>query len=325
MLLNLLLLVIGLAGLYYGSEWLVTGASRIAEGFRISPLIIGLTIVAIGTSVPELVVSILAAFDGRPGLALGNVIGSNIANIGLILGLTGTVHVISVEKGLVKREIPIMIGATIFATILAFDGQLNRLDGVLLLFGFIVFSAFFYYISQHENGNGGEDIQEDIASPETDENGAVKVHMAMEFGRIVIGLTVLVIGARLLVNGAVSIAEAMGVSDLVIAVTMVALGTSLPELATSLTAAFKGQGDMAVGNVIGSNVANLLLVLGATSTVATIDIGQTDLSIVEYIVMLIFSIALLPFVRNRKLSRIESAFFLGFYFAFIIYSLFFSR
>lgn len=314
---NIALILVGLVGLYFGGDFLVTGSSRVAFKFKVSPLIVGLTIVAMGTSAPELVVSILAAFDGSPGIALGNVIGSNIANIGLILGFTGTISALAVQETIVKREIPMMIAVTLFASLLILDGQLNRIDGLLMLFSFGVFTYLFYVLATYT------DTEVTIEAP--DEEDAETINMPLEIGRIVGGVALLVVGAQAMVNGAQAIALSFGVSELVVGVTIVAFGTSLPELATSLVAATKGENDIAIGNVIGSNIANLLLVLGATSTIATIDVGNTDLSIVEYLVMLAFSFMLLPFARNRVLSRRESALFLGFYIAFIIYSFFLSQ
>lgn len=319
MLLNIIFILLGLTGLYLGGEFLVTGASQIALKLNIPAIIIGLTVVAIGTSAPELVVSIRAALRGSEGLALGNVIGSNIANIGLILGLTGTISIIQVKSTLVKREIPLLIIVTIFATLLILDGYLNQLDGILLLFGFILFNFLFYYLARQEGHLNGHD-EADIDKPKREESQAIRV--PIELLRIIGGSIILVVAAELMVTGATEFARAIGVSELVIGVTIVAFGTSLPELATSLTAAFKGESDIAVGNVIGSNIANLLLVLGATSTITTIDVGSTDLSIVEYIVMIGFTLLLLPFARNRELSRVESALFLGAYIAFIVYSFF---
>lgn len=317
---NLLLVAIGLAGLFFGGEWLVTGASRVAVRLRISPLIIGLTIVAIGTSAPELVVSIIAATQGSEGLALGNVVGSNIANIGLILGLTGVMRAVNVEESLVKREIPIMLIVTIFATVLILDGRLTRLDGIFLLLGFVAFNALFYFLVRNNPEKSAE--QSSDTSPDKQKReDPNKINLPLEAGRIVLGSLVLVIGAQTLVTGATEIARSIGISEVVIGVTMVAFGTSLPELATSFMAALRGENDIAVGNVIGSNIANLLLVLGATSFLATIDVfNETELTIVEYGMMLLFSFLLLPFARNRVLSRRESALFLGLYAAFIVYT-----
>ncbi len=317
MVLDIFFVLGGLVGLYIGGEFLVEGASRLALKLNIPALVIGLTVVAIGTSAPELVVSTLAALQGNPGLAMGNVIGSNIANIGLILGVTGLVSVIVIKKTLVRREIPIMLIITIFASLLILDGQLSRLDGVLLLFGFIVYNGFFYWLSQQNDHAELEivEIPEDAIKVKLD-----KINVLLEVGRVLAGSLVLVIGAQLMVEGATSLARAIGVSDLVIGVTMVAFGTSLPELATSLTAAFKGESDIAVGNVIGSNVANLLLVLGATSAIATINVGQTDLDVVEFVVMLGLSFVLWGFSRDNALSRWQAVVFLGVYIAFILYT-----
>ncbi len=313
---NILLVLAGLAGLYFGGEWLVTGSSRIALRFNVPAIIIGLTIVAVGTSAPELFVSIQAALGGKEGLALGNVIGSNIANIGLILGISGTISVVAVKQTLIRREIPILIFITFFATALTLDGTLNRLDGILLLLGFAGFNFFFYTISK----NTDEELELDV--PDEEEIDKNKQSVWVDVAYVVSGSVLLIIGSRLMVDGATAIAETIGVSDLVIGVTIVAFGTSLPELATSLTAVFKHEDDIAIGNVIGSNVANLLLVLGATSAISTINIGETDLSVIEYVVMIGFTLILLPFARDKQLSRVESAILLGAYMAFILYSFF---
>lgn len=315
-LVDIVRVVAGLIGLFIGGEWLVRGASRVAEHFGISPLIIGLTIVAIGTSAPELLVSIIAALGGSSDLALGNVVGSNIANIGLILGLTGLITPVAVQVTLVRREIPLTILITVFAVLLMLDGAVQRLDGLLLMVGFIATSAFFYWLAvqQHE---------EDEAAHADDPPGAddKKVQLGLEFVRIIAGIAALVLGANLLVEGASNIARGLGVPELIIGVTMVAFGTSLPELATSIMAAIRKENDIAVGNVIGSNIANLLLVLGATAFIQPFDI-QPDLQTVsvELVVMLAFSLLLWPFARNRILSRRESALFLGGYLAFVVYS-----
>ena len=318
---DIIKVLVGLVGLYYGGDWLVEGASRIAKSFGVSALIIGLTIVAMGTSAPELLVSVTSAFQGESDLALGNVIGSNIANIGLILGIVGIITPIFVQKELVRREIPIMIGVTLFATLLIFDGNLNRLDGLILMFGFIAFNTLFYYIarSQHKEHEVEEALHEDDPDYHDDDDED-EYDIPREFMRVMIGIALLVVGANLMVDGAVNVATALGVSQLVIGITMVAFGTSLPELATSITAALNGESDIAVGNVIGSNVANLLMVLGATSFVNPINVGDNILSVIEFPIMIGFSLLLYPFARNQVLSRRESAIFLGAYFAFILYS-----
>lgn len=317
---DVLLVIIGLVALYFGGGWLVQGASRIAVAFGISAIIIGLTIVAIGTSAPELLVSLSAANRGDAGIALGNVIGSNIANIGLILGLTGLIAPIAVSQTLVRREIPLMIFITIASCVLIVDGSISRFDGVILFSGFIAFNAFFYFLAQrqykeHEAEEAAMEAElgHDIPDPGDD------VRIPIELGRLIVGVIALAFGAEWLVEGASNIAAALGVPDIVIGVTMVAFGTSLPELAASLTAAFKGESDIAVGGIIGSNIANLLLVLGATAIVLPFEIME-GLTTFEFIVMIAFAILLLPFARNKVLSRLESGIFFVVYVAFILYS-----
>jgi cation:H+ antiporter len=315
LLMNLLSIAGGLIGLYFGGEWLVKGASRTALSFALSPLIIGLTVVSIGTSAPELLVSVQAALNGSAGIALGNVIGSNIANIGLILGVTGLIKSIRVQDSLVTREIPLMLVVTVFASLLILDGTLSRLDGVLLLFMFVAMNGLFYYLARQDPSEVDLTIDEDHDGiPDAQE-----VKIPVELVRILFGIGALVLGANLLVSGASDIARSVGISELVIGLTMVAFGTSLPELAASVTAALKDEADIAIGNVIGSNIANLLLVLGATAFILPFDVGG-ELSVVEFVAMIGFSFMLLPFARNRELSRRESALFLGAYLAFVTYS-----
>lgn len=311
---NLILVALGLLGLYFGGELLVTGASRIARRLGLSSLLIGLTIVAVGTSTPELFVSIWSALRGASGISLGNVIGSNIANIGLILGLTGIVATVTVHRNLVRREVPILIFVTIFTTLLMLDGELSRLDGILLLMGFIGFNGVFYWLSRRDVDDQAD---ENLAEEETEDDVSSLGQPAFQ---VVGGIVLLLIGANLMVEGAANMARAVGVSETVIGLTMVAFGTSLPELATSMTAAVKKEADIAIGNIIGSNVANLLLVLGATTAIQPINISGASLTLLEPLVMIGFTVMLVPFVRNRVLATRESAMFLGAYLAFVIYS-----
>lgn len=315
MLLNFLAIAGGLFGLYLGGEWLVKGSTRTAFSFAVSPLIIGLTIVSLGTSAPELIVSVQAAFSGSSGIALGNVIGSNIANVGLILGVTGLIKSIKIKPTLIRREIPIMLVITIFTSALVLDGIISQVDGFILLALFVVFNWFFYYLATHE--------EQEVSVLIDDNDGHVistdEIKLPIEFLRIGAGIVALVVGANLLVTGASNVALAVGISELVIGLTMVAFGTSLPELAASVTAALKDEGDIVMGNVIGSNVANLLLVLGVTAFILPFDVSG-QVSLVEFGVMIAFSVLLLPFARNGELSRMESAFLLVGYVAFIGYS-----
>lgn len=323
---DILLVVLGLVGLFLGGNWLVQGASRIATALNISDLIIGLTIVAVGTSMPELLVSVLSASQGSSGIALGNVVGSNIANVGLILGLTGLIAPIVVRESLVRRGIPVLIIVTIFASLLILDGEISRLDGVLLLFGYVAYNWFFYNMARRQQAEAeAEEAAAEAAGAAPAPDPGAGISIPTEAVRFVIGVVVLILGANWLVEGATNIAEVLGVPPLVIGITMVALGTSVPELATSITAALRGESDIAVGNVVGSNVANLLLVLGATATILPIEIGSSaegaaELSIVEFAAMIGFTLLLLPFALDRKFSRFESALFLGAYIAFIAYT-----
>ena len=314
MLENMLLLLVGLACLFYGGNWLVRGASGLALSYGVSILIIGLTIVAIGTSMPEMLVSVQAALAGKSDLAIGNVIGSNIANIGLILGATGLITPLRVKATLLRREIPIMIGITLFAAALTLDGAISRADGALLLLAFAAFSALFYVLARREQDSRDQLLSELEADPPAEERSRTR-----EVVFLLLGIATLVIGSRLMVEGAVNLARLIGVSELIIAITLVAFGTSLPELAASLSAAFHKETDLAIGNVVGSNIANLLLILGVTALVQPIAVDRAEVQF-EFLVMIAFAALLIPFMRKQRLSRRGSALFLGAYIVFIGYS-----
>ena len=304
---DIIWIVVGLVGLFFGGDWLVKGASRIAKSLDVSPLIIGLTIVSVGTSAPELLVSVQAALDGVSDIAVGNVIGSNIANIGLILGISGVIAPIAVQLDIIRRAIPILVLTSIFTYILAFNNTLSRLDGTILLLGFVGYNILYYFLAKREH-----DAHLDHPHDHDD------VRIPFEVVRLVAGIALLVIGADRLVLGATSIARSIGVSELVIGVTMVAFGTSLPELATSIVASWQKQSDIIIGNVIGSNIANLLLILGTTSLIRPIAIEQSVIEF-EFIIMLGFTLLVFPFALNRILSRYESAAFIIAYLVFILW------
>lgn len=313
MLFDAALLLAGLIALFYGGNWLVRGASNLALSFGVSVLLIALTFVAIGTSMPELLVSIQAALVGKSDLAIGNVIGSNIANIGLILGATGLIAPLSVQVNLLRREIPIMIGFSFGAFALTLDGSIDRLDGAVLLLGFAGFNAMLYRLAKNE-----QDQQERLLA-DLDDAPRQNQDRGREFVWLLLGILALVFGSRLMVEGAVNLARLFGVSELVIAITMVAFGTSLPELAASLSAAYHRQTDLAIGNVVGSNIANLLLVLGLTAFVRPISVKGAEVQF-EFIVMIAFAVLLLPLLRRQQLGRWQAALFLGAYIGFILYS-----
>lgn len=316
---DIILILLGLIGLFFGGDFLVKGASRIAASLGIEPLVIGLTIVAFGTSTPELLVNISAALQGSTDISIGNVIGSNVSNIGLVLGMTGFIFPIMVKTGLVQREIPILIGVSVFVYIIAFNGEISQMEGLLLLTGFFVFNGFMYWQTQRARTRGEMNHEDDAQS---DIEGDVEVNpeavnRALEAGRVVVGIAVLMLGARFMVDGATSIARDFGVSEFVIGASLVAVGTSLPELSASVVAALRRQSDIAIGNVIGSNIANLLVVLGPTAMVAPMPVPDNVLQF-QFPALLVFTWLLLPFSLNMILSRRESLVYLAGYAGFII-------
>ncbi len=308
------LLIAGFVGLFFGGNWLVRGASNLALSFGVSVLIIALTFVAIGTSMPELLVSVQAALAGKSDLAVGNVIGSNIANIGLILGATGLIAPLSVKAILLRREVPIMILVSLLAFALTLDGQITRLDGVILLLAFVAFNLLIYWLARRES----ETQERLLADLEGSPDG--KVSRGREFLFLFAGVAALVLGSRMMVEGAVNLARFFGISELVIAITLVAFGTSLPELAASLSAAYHRETDLAIGNVVGSNIANLLLILGVTAFVQPIQVERGAVQF-EFFVMIAFAVLLIPFMRHQRLGRRGAALFLGAYIAFVVYSI----
>lgn len=315
MVLNVVFVILGLLGLFYGADWLVKGAARLARSFGVPTLVIGLTVVAFGTSAPELLVSVTAALRGSSDIALGNVIGSNIANIGFILGLTGLLFPIAVHARVIRREIPLMIAISLVTYAIAFDGLISRFDGLILVAGLIAFN-----ITAYVQATKGEDEALLLEIEEFEELESITAPSARltELGRIALGIAILMLGSRFMVDGAVAIARALGVSELVIGITLVAFGTSLPELATSLVAAFRKESDISVGNIIGSNIYNLLAILGITALVRPIPVAADTLR-VEIPVMLAFSIALWPFVLDKKLHGWRAGVLFAAYLGFAIW------
>ena len=310
MILTALTLVAGLVLLIVGAELLVKGASRVAAGFGISPLVIGLTVVAFGTSSPELAISVSSAWKGEADIAVGNVLGSNIFNVLLILGLSALITPLVVSKQLVKVDVPLMIGASTLAFLLALDGRIALWEGGLLFAGVVAYCIFAIRLGK-ATGETGEPIE-----------GADRTWMSL--GLVAVGLVLLVLGSQWLVGAAVAIATAMGISELVIGLTIVAAGTSMPEVATSVTAAIRGQRDIAVGNVVGSNLFNLLAVLGLTALVAPDGLPVSDAAIrFDFPVMLAVAVACLPiFFVGYTIQRWEGALFLGYYVAYTVYLVF---
>jgi len=315
---NLILIIVGLAGLFFGGDWLVTGASRLARSFGISALIVGLTVVAFGTSAPELLVSVQAVLEGSGDLSVGNIIGSNISNIGLILGLTSLIFPVFVQAQLIRREIPIMIFASLVTVFFVSDGVIQRTDGIALLGMFVAFNLYMGYLTLQERHEHQEEIEAGVEQ-EPDPDLIPPEQRLREVGRLVLGLIVLVIGARLTITGATAVAREIGVSELVIGVSLVAVGTSLPELATAMVASFRKENDIALGNIVGSNIFNLLLILGITATTKPLTIPDRVLGF-DIVVMMFFSLALLPLaMTDRKISRTEATIMFSLYIAFIVF------
>ncbi len=305
-------LIGGLVLLVVGAEVLVRGAARLAAQFGIPPLIIGLTVVAFGTSAPETAVSVQAAFNGTGDIAIGNVIGSNIANILLILGLSALVAPLIVSRQLIRLDVPLMIGASLVTWALAMDGQLGRLDGMLLFGGVLAYTTFLIVSSRKDKAAAeGDEFAEEFGLHEPPKPYAWAVNLAL----LVVGLLLLVGGSNFLVEGAVTLAKALGLSELVIGLTVIAIGTSLPELATSMIAAFKGERDIAVGNVVGSNLFNLLCVLGLASLVSPLPINVSANALAfDFPVMIAVAVACLPiFFAGYRINRWEGALFVGYY------------
>ncbi|WP_456088689.1 calcium/sodium antiporter [Parabacteroides sp.] len=292
MITSLTLLILSLVALYIGAGWLVQGSSALALKAKISPLVIGLTIVAFGTSSPELAVSLDATLNGQGDIAIGNIVGSNIFNIGIILGISATICPLQVKKQLLRIDIPILLAATTLLTILFWNGTLSRLEGLLFLGGIIIYTLFSLFYSRKHGEGPNLELEE---QPK---------HWAIDMLAIIGGLVVLVFASRLLVNNAVSIAKELGLSEAVIGLTIVAAGTSMPELATSIVAAFKRKTDIAIGNIVGSNLFNILAIAGSCSLIHPIE--AKNINDIDLLVMLAISALLLPLVKSgHKISRAE--------------------
>lgn len=311
---NIFQLVIGLVALIAGAELLIKGASRLAAALGISPLIIGLTVVAFGTSAPELAINLQAAFAGEADLALGNVIGSNIFNILLILGISALIVPLVVHQDLLRLDVPLMIGLSILVFILALDGVLSRIDGIILVTGLVLFLAFIFVRSRKEK----IEIQEEYAQEFGDSGKNGTRRMIMNAGLVLGGLGLLVWGSDWLVEGAVALALFFNISELVIGLTVVAVGTSLPEVATSVIAAFRKERDIAFGNVVGSNIFNLLSVLGITSLVAPLGINvPAEALAFDMPIMIAVAVATLPVAfTGSQIARWEGALFFLYFIAY---------
>jgi cation:H+ antiporter len=307
----------GLVVLIVGAECLVRGASRLAAALGVSPLVIGLTIVAIGTASPEIAVSLQAAASGQGNLALGNVLGSNIFNILFILGMTALVVPILIAEQLIRLDAPIMLGVSLLAYGLALDGKLGRLDGILLLAGLAGYTIFALRQSRRES----KAVQDEYAREFAEKEKPTRRNLIKDLGLILIGLGLLVLGARWLVDSASAIARALGVSELIIGLTIVAVGTSLPEVATSVIAALRKESDIAVGNAVGSNIFNLLGVLGISSVLAPggIVVGAHVLRLDFLVMIFVALVCLLVFYIDNRISRPEGGLLITYYVLYIAF------
>lgn len=336
------LLIIGFVLLVVGAEVLVRGASKLAIAAGLSPLVVGLTVVAYGTSAPELAVSLQSSFSGQADIAIGNIVGSNIANILLILGITATVSPLFVAKQLVRLDVPLMIGVSLLLLIMSFDGTINSLEGGILVLGAIAYTVFTLYQSRQETlqqekaerAQETEDAQNrpdlsqvassnDDSGPQPRRKPSPKplVRVGSSLVVMVIGIALLVIGANWMVKGAIAVAEYLGISELIIGLTIVAIGTSLPEIATSIAATLKGERDMAVGNAVGSNIFNILLVIGLCSMVTPggVDVASSAIRF-DMPIMIAVAVACLPiFFTGYMVLRQEGLLFLAYYVAYTLY------
>ncbi|MFP4529245.1 MAG: calcium/sodium antiporter [Candidatus Kapaibacterium sp.] len=304
----ILMLLGGSALLYFGAEGLVSGSASLAVRIGITPLVVGLTVVAFGTSSPELVVSMLAALKDNSEIALGNVIGSNVCNIALILGVAALIRPIKVSMNFIKKDMAIMIGAAVLLIILLMDGELGLIDGIVFSAGIIIYNFMAIYFSR----------KNDDIDPEAIDNIDPRRKPWIDVLFVIGGLIILAAGANAFLKGAVRIAEMLGASNALIGLTIVALGTSLPELATSIVASVKKEADITLGNAIGSNIYNILCILGFTAIVHPIASG--GISDVDLGVMLLVAVLIYPLSRiGMQIGRIKGAFLLLVYVGYMVY------
>jgi cation:H+ antiporter len=313
---SIVLFLAGLVLLVLGAESLVRGASRLAVTLGLSPIVVGLTVVAFGTSAPELAVSVSSSYGGSANVAVGNVVGSNIFNVLLILGLASLIAPLVVSQRLVRLDVPLMIGVSFLLLLFAADGKIGRIDGFILFAGIVTYTAWAVRSSRAETRAIEQEYTEEFG-----ERDSSPKQLAFDVFRVLLGLALLVVGADWFVDSATEFAEALGVSDLVIGLTLVAAGTSMPELATSVVASLRGERDIAVGNVVGSNLFNILSVLGLSGLVAPDGVAVASSAVrVDIPVMIAVAVACLPiFFTGRLIARWEGALFVAMYVGYVLY------
>ena len=305
MLLYIAICLVGFVLLYFGAEWLVKGSSSLARGLGVTPIVIGLTVVAFGTSAPELVVSLISSIKGKSMIAVGNVVGSNICNIALVLGLAALFNPIKSDPSVIRRDIPIMLGISLYLLVLSLNNSLGRIEGATLFAGIIAYTYINYYLAKKETRNADSADMAAAIESELEEIGYI-ASRSKQILLVVIGIAGVVGGAQMVVESAVYIMTVLGVSEKFIGLTIVAFGTSLPELATSIVAAMRGEMDISIGNLVGSNVFNIMSVLGAASLVRPIPIpgGFFESGLwIDYLVMLFTSF--LPWLLMRKTFTVD--------------------
>ncbi len=298
MLVNFVIFAIGLVILYFGADWLIRGATSLALRFGIRPLVVGLTVIALGTSMPEFLVNFFAAMDDQEGIALGNIVGSNICNIALILGISAIVYPMAVNRTTLRKEYPIMMAVMVLFYLLALDGVISHWDGVLLVSGLFAFLIFLVLDARGRADHpSSEEIEESV-----ERIGLSPWRKALYLAG---GILMLTGGARLMVKGASNIATELGIEPVVVGLTVVAIGTSLPELAASVVCAVRREADMSVGNVLGSNLLNVLFVVGLVALIQPLHVDNISLE-VHFPIMLAFGLLLLPIAWTEyKITRIE--------------------
>ena len=321
MALNLVLCLVGFILLYYGAEWLVKGSANLARGLGVTPIVIGLTVVAFGTSAPELVVSLISSIEGKSMIAVGNVVGSNICNIALVLGLAAVFQPLTSDKSVIKRDIPIMLGISFLLLIFSLNSVLSRIEGAILFLGVILYTFFNYYLAKKiDNTSTAPKTLSLVSEVEEIEHITSRQKQIL---LIIVGIIGVVGGAQLVVESAIKIMTILGVSEKFIGLTIVAFGTSLPELATSVIAALRKEMDISIGNLVGSNVFNIMSVLGAASLVRPILIPGGFFAsglFIDYLVMMFTSF--LPWLMMRKtfnLTRMNGLILLCCYAGYLAY------
>lgn len=319
-LLTTALFLVGIVLLTAGAEVLVRGASHLSVAAGISPLVVGLTVVAYATSAPELAVSVQASLAGQAGVATGNIVGSNIANILLILGVSALAAPLAVHQQVVRLDVPLMLLVSVAVLLMSWNGLVSTLEGVALVTGALIFTVFVIRKSRRETREIVAEYEQEFGVPEAERRGAKRI--IRDVLLIILGLVMLLVGARMLVRAATTTAAALGVSEVVIGLTIVAVGTSLPELATSLVASIRGERDIAVGNIVGSNLFNLLFVLGSAAVVVPVGIPVDSVVLRADIPLMIgASLLCLPIFAGYVVARWEGFLFLLLYAAYVTFVL----